>query len=111
MVPQKTAGLHTSPLKYLARTHPTSGRRLLRNNGLQEYIATIAGSDLRSDKVELATELAGIMLQGMPAKLETGAWQRLKEWFYTSTLGNAYRNLSYAWNDGTTLNDLINNIL
>ena len=84
---------------------------LLRNNGLQEYIATIAGSDLRSDKVELATELAGIMLQGMPAKLETGAWQRLKEWFYASTLGNVYRNLSYAWNDGTTLNDLINNIL
>ena len=27
------------------------------------------------------------------------------------SLGTVYRNLSYAWNDGTTLDDLINNIL
>ena len=83
---------------------------LLRNNGLQEYIATIAGSDLRGDRLELATELAGIMLQGYWAKLETGAWQRVKDWFYTTSLGSVYRNITNAWNDGTTLQDLINNI-
>lgn len=84
---------------------------LLRNNGLQEYIATIAGCDLRGDKVVLATELAGIMFQGAPTKWESNLWQKFKDTLRQNAVGNFFRNLSAVWNDGVTLNDLINNIL
>ena len=85
---------------------------LLRNNGLQEYIATIAGSDLRADKTELATELLGIMLQNQPAKMETNALQRIYDWFWTSTVGRVVSNIGNVIMDpDTTLGTLIDNIL
>ncbi len=84
---------------------------LLRNNGLQEYIATVAGSDLRMDKVDLATELYGIMFQNKLASMEANAWQRLVDRFLTSSVGRFGSNIYNAIIDPDfTLNDLIDNM-
>lgn len=84
---------------------------LLRNNGLQEYIATIAGSDLRSDKTALAIELSSIMLQGLPAKMVTNLFQREWDKLYMSTGGRFLVNIYNYFQDGNTIGDAFDDLL
>lgn len=83
---------------------------LLRNNGLQEYIATIAGADLRGDKVELASELLGIMLNNLPAKTISNAIQRKWDEFFTTTTGRFALNV-YNYFKDNSVSDMMDTIL